>query len=69
MHRFVYLLGFVALLVGSAWARSVTFAFEKEENELSFSDDVLESTPVHPGWYNKVMKLLDSFRGGSIILV
>jgi hypothetical protein len=69
MHRFVYVLGFVALLVGSARARSVTFAFEKEDNELSFRDDVLESTPVHPGWYNKVMKLLNSFRGGSIILV
>ena len=69
MHRFLYLVCLVALLAGSTWARSITFAVEKDENELSFTNDVLESTPVRPGWYNKVMKLLDNFRGGSIIFV
>jgi hypothetical protein len=69
MTRFLYLVGLIALVVGTTSARSITFAVEKDETELTFTNDVLESTPIRPGWYNKVMNLLDNFRGGSIIFV
>jgi hypothetical protein len=68
MYRVLCFGGLVAF-VGSASARSISFAVRKDDYEVSFANDVLETTTVHSGWYNKVTKLLDNFRGGSIVFV
>lgn len=69
MTRLLYFVGLVAILVGTTSGRSITFAVEEDGIDWNIADDIIEDTTIRPRWYNKVLNLLDNFRGGSIIFV